>query len=296
MAFTSNGFNFNQSILDGKAAFDQHWADVLNRAGLGMESVHERNAHNFPLDLALQKPPLWPLITPSADRSEVNPVGSSPCPFNLKAPLTGEGGFFVRPPCNRPTRPWEAVMAALSCQHLREIPRGWRWGDRRWFAPATAPTGIWRPFRAELDPPQPGPKQITTPARKDDRSRSQRPARWGDPGNAYCDAGAQQGSTSGDYSDMAVAFRPSPCRMPRTRRSTASRPAAAATVSARETIGGVAARGDRQATARPHPWQRSDRLGKAHPTIEAAIDQTLVTLEAVESHMVRCLIRPLPSG
>jgi photosystem II P680 reaction center D1 protein len=28
------------------------WADILNRAGLGMEVMHERNAHNFPLDLA----------------------------------------------------------------------------------------------------------------------------------------------------------------------------------------------------------------------------------------------------
>ena len=28
------------------------WADLLNRAGLGMEVMHERNAHNFPLDLA----------------------------------------------------------------------------------------------------------------------------------------------------------------------------------------------------------------------------------------------------
>jgi len=28
------------------------WADVLNRAGLGMEVMHERNAHNFPLALA----------------------------------------------------------------------------------------------------------------------------------------------------------------------------------------------------------------------------------------------------
>ena len=27
-------------------------ADILNRAGLGMEVMHERNAHNFPLDLA----------------------------------------------------------------------------------------------------------------------------------------------------------------------------------------------------------------------------------------------------
>ena len=28
------------------------WADILNRANLGMEVMHERNAHNFPLDLA----------------------------------------------------------------------------------------------------------------------------------------------------------------------------------------------------------------------------------------------------
>ena len=28
------------------------WADIMNRADLGMEVMHERNAHNFPLDLA----------------------------------------------------------------------------------------------------------------------------------------------------------------------------------------------------------------------------------------------------
>jgi photosystem II P680 reaction center D1 protein len=28
------------------------WADVLNRGGLGIEAMHERNVHNFPLDLA----------------------------------------------------------------------------------------------------------------------------------------------------------------------------------------------------------------------------------------------------
>ena len=28
------------------------WQDILNRADLGMEVMHERNAHNFPLDLA----------------------------------------------------------------------------------------------------------------------------------------------------------------------------------------------------------------------------------------------------
>ena len=28
------------------------WADVLNRGGLGIEAMHERNIHNLPLDLA----------------------------------------------------------------------------------------------------------------------------------------------------------------------------------------------------------------------------------------------------
>lgn len=52
MAFNLNGFNFNQSVLDSQGRVINTWADVLNRANLGMEVMHERNAHNFPLDLA----------------------------------------------------------------------------------------------------------------------------------------------------------------------------------------------------------------------------------------------------
>ncbi|MXY63412.1 MAG: photosystem II q(b) protein, partial [Synechococcus sp. SB0665_bin_28] len=52
MAFNLNGFNFNQSILDSQGRVVNTWADVVNRASLGMEVMHERNAHNFPLDLA----------------------------------------------------------------------------------------------------------------------------------------------------------------------------------------------------------------------------------------------------
>jgi photosystem II P680 reaction center D1 protein len=48
----SNGFNFNQSIQDNQGHVIKTWADILNSAGLGMEVMHERNAHNFPLDLA----------------------------------------------------------------------------------------------------------------------------------------------------------------------------------------------------------------------------------------------------
>jgi photosystem II P680 reaction center D1 protein len=52
MSFNLNGFNFNESILDHQGKPVPTWADVLNRANLGIEVMHERNAHNFPLDLA----------------------------------------------------------------------------------------------------------------------------------------------------------------------------------------------------------------------------------------------------
>ena len=52
MAFNLNGFNFNQSIQDSQGRVINTWADILNRQGLGMEVMHERTLHNFPLDLA----------------------------------------------------------------------------------------------------------------------------------------------------------------------------------------------------------------------------------------------------
>jgi photosystem II P680 reaction center D1 protein len=42
MAFNLNGFNFNQSIIDSQGRVVNTWADILNRAGLGMEVMHER--------------------------------------------------------------------------------------------------------------------------------------------------------------------------------------------------------------------------------------------------------------
>jgi photosystem II P680 reaction center D1 protein len=65
MAFNLNGFNFNQSILDSQGKVLPTWADVLNRANLGMEVMHERNAHNFPLDLAAVSSTPVALIAPA---------------------------------------------------------------------------------------------------------------------------------------------------------------------------------------------------------------------------------------
>ena len=65
MAFNLNGFNFNQSIVDANSKIIPTWADVLNRANLGMEVMHERNAHNFPLDLAAVESSEVALTAPS---------------------------------------------------------------------------------------------------------------------------------------------------------------------------------------------------------------------------------------
>jgi len=65
MAFNLNGFNFNQSIIPPSGQVVNTWADILNRAGLGMEVMHERNAHNFPLDLAAVESTPVALTAPS---------------------------------------------------------------------------------------------------------------------------------------------------------------------------------------------------------------------------------------
>merc|ERR1712137_139759 len=46
------------SIIDASGRVINTWADILNRANIGMEVMHERNAHNFPLDLASAEVPL----------------------------------------------------------------------------------------------------------------------------------------------------------------------------------------------------------------------------------------------
>uniref|UniRef100_UPI00260FDF9F photosystem II q(b) protein n=1 Tax=uncultured Thermosynechococcus sp. TaxID=436945 RepID=UPI00260FDF9F len=65
MAFNLNGFNFNHSVIDAKGNVINTWADIINRANLGMEVMHERNAHNFPLDLAGGESAPVAMIAPS---------------------------------------------------------------------------------------------------------------------------------------------------------------------------------------------------------------------------------------
>merc|ERR1711924_433974 len=66
MAFNLNGFNFNQSVFDSQGRVINTWADILNRSNLGMEVMHERNAHNFPLSLASGTPFPISVISPES--------------------------------------------------------------------------------------------------------------------------------------------------------------------------------------------------------------------------------------
>jgi len=65
MAFNLNGLNYVQSIMDNRLTPIPTWADILNRANLGFEVIHERNAHNFALDLAAVNQTSVALTAPS---------------------------------------------------------------------------------------------------------------------------------------------------------------------------------------------------------------------------------------
>jgi photosystem II P680 reaction center D1 protein len=51
MAFNLNGLNFHHSILNSEGRVISTHADILNRANLGIQSMHAPNAHHFPLIL-----------------------------------------------------------------------------------------------------------------------------------------------------------------------------------------------------------------------------------------------------
>jgi photosystem II P680 reaction center D1 protein len=42
MAFNLNGLNFNQSVVDSQGRVLNTWADIINRANLGMEVMVRR--------------------------------------------------------------------------------------------------------------------------------------------------------------------------------------------------------------------------------------------------------------
>ena len=64
MSYNLNGFNFQHSVQDNQGRVIPTWADILGRANLGLETIHERNSHQFPLDLATASTTEVALVAP----------------------------------------------------------------------------------------------------------------------------------------------------------------------------------------------------------------------------------------
>jgi|688.fasta_scaffold674615_2 hypothetical protein len=90
-----NGFNFNRSNLDAKGKVIPIWADVINRANLGMEVMHERYAYNLPLDLAATT------ATPRGSDGCVHRLSGCCDPSTSALPLPGMSG--CQPLCSGAT-------------------------------------------------------------------------------------------------------------------------------------------------------------------------------------------------
>jgi len=122
MAFNLNGFNFNQSIQDSQGHVVNTWADVLNRAGLGMEVMHERNAHNFPLDLASTSATPVALIAPSIGWSLrlTNFKGSHSGPFLMSTVILKYMQNFIDMKLNKK----EALLLQDAINHYMQYQLG----------------------------------------------------------------------------------------------------------------------------------------------------------------------------
>ena len=77
LAFNLNGFNFNQSIQDNQGHVLNTWADVLNRAGLGMEvmAVGVMLITSYWISAAAESTPVA-LTAPSIADMEDEPIPS----------------------------------------------------------------------------------------------------------------------------------------------------------------------------------------------------------------------------
>ena len=63
-----NSSNY-KTVVDSQSNGVNTWVNVLNRTNLDFEVMHERNAHNFPLDLAAAESATVAFVAPSEQNS-----------------------------------------------------------------------------------------------------------------------------------------------------------------------------------------------------------------------------------
>ncbi|MCP9800492.1 chorismate synthase [Synechococcus sp. RedBA-s] len=144
-------------------------------------------------------------------------------------------------------------------------------------------------IQAELDRRKPGQSKITTPRKEDDRVEILSGLLDGVTlGTPIAMVVRNKDQRPGDYSEMAVAFRPSHADATYQAKYGIQARSGGGRASARETIGRVAAGAiAKQLLARAHGTEVIAWVKRIH-TIEATIDPAGVTLADVESNIVRC--------
>jgi len=144
-------------------------------------------------------------------------------------------------------------------------------------------------IQAELDRRRPGQSRITTPRREDDRVEILSGLIDGlTLGTPIAMVVRNQDQRPQDYREMEVAFRPSHADATYQAKYGIQARSGGGRASARETIGRVAAGAiAKQLLARVAGTEVIAWVRRIH-TIEASIDPATVSLEAVESNIVRC--------
>jgi chorismate synthase len=144
-------------------------------------------------------------------------------------------------------------------------------------------------IQAELDRRRPGQSRITTPRKEEDRVEILSGLLDGVTlGTPIAMLVRNKDQRPGDYTEMAVAFRPSHADATYQAKYGIQARSGGGRASARETIGRVAAGAvARQLLAKTHGTEVLAWVRRIH-TIEAGIDPAAVSREAVESTIVRC--------
>jgi chorismate synthase len=144
-------------------------------------------------------------------------------------------------------------------------------------------------IQAELDRRKPGQSKITTPRKEDDRVEILSGLLDGVTlGTPIALVVRNKDQRPGDYKEMEVAFRPSHADATYQAKYGIQARSGGGRASARETIGRVAAGAiAKQLLAKAHGTEVLAWVQRIH-TIEAQIDPAAVSLEAIESTIVRC--------
>ncbi|MFZ9570493.1 MAG: chorismate synthase [Vulcanococcus sp.] len=144
-------------------------------------------------------------------------------------------------------------------------------------------------IQAELDRRKPGQSKITTPRKEDDRVEILSGLLDGVTlGTPIAMVVRNKDQRPQDYKEMEVAFRPSHADATYQAKYGIQARSGGGRASARETIGRVAAGAiAKQLLAKAHGTEVIAWVKRIH-TLEATIDPATVSLEAVESNIVRC--------